>query len=106
MRSGTVALSAVRAASMRMRVASHNIANIGTVGFYPHDTVSEALADGGVAVTETRRRPPRHPRPAYSQRDFAGEIVTLMRAKHAYTANLAVIKTEDQNIGALIDVLA
>ena len=30
-RFGTVALPAVRAASMRMRVASHNIANLTTV---------------------------------------------------------------------------
>ena len=105
-RFGTVALPAVRAASMRMRVASHNIANLTTVGFFPHGTISEATPDGGVEVKEVSPRDPRYPRPSYTHRDVAGEIVTLMQAKHAYSASLAVIKTEDQTVGALIDVLA
>jgi hypothetical protein len=37
--------------------------------------------------------------------DLAGDMVDLLRARHEVRANLAVIRTADDTIGTLLDVL-
>lgn len=38
--------------------------------------------------------------------DLTGEITSQIEAKHTFSANLSVIKTKDENLGTLIDLIA
>jgi hypothetical protein len=38
--------------------------------------------------------------------DMAGNVVEVMKARHEVRANAAVVRTADETIGTLIDILA
>lgn len=91
----SIALSGMTAAQTQLNSAAHNIANLGTQGFVRQETAQQAQAQGGVSASV---------RPASAPGDsLVSDVVTLLQAKNAFIANLAVFKTQDKMAGALFD---
>lgn len=95
---GAIALSGMQAAQTRLRSGAHNIANGQTEGFRRELAQPVTRAGGGVDV--------RIERAATAGHALEADIVGQIESKHAFLANLAVFKTQDRTLGALIDALA
>ncbi|HET8869006.1 MAG TPA: flagellar basal body rod protein [Aquabacterium sp.] len=94
-----IALTGISAASLRMDVAAHNIANTETAHFR-RQQVSQAAeaALGGVKATLSFS--------AAEGDALANDLVQQKAASYEYIANLRVIKTQDQMTGSLLDMKA
>jgi flagellar basal-body rod protein FlgC len=109
------ALSALRAHEKKLDVAANNIANVNTDGFKKSRAVLQEADPSGVVVTISRVNTPGSPIPSMegsgeiresSNVDLAEEIVDLHTAKYGFQANLKTLKTEDEMLGSLFDILA
>ena len=121
------AIGGLRAASVRVAIASDNIANIGTTravddatynGFVPTKPV-QSSGLGGPQVTAKPVTPPfineynpSHPDAnsdgliGRANVDLAANIVELKQAEIAYKANAAVLRTAAELTGHLLDATA
>jgi len=108
------ALSALRALGDKLGVTSNNIANVNTDGFKKSRAVFEDASPSGVTVSISRVETPGAPLPVdretgeireSSNVAIEEEMVDLITTKHAYTANLNIIKTEEEMIGTLLDIV-
>ena len=91
-------ISGVRAAEERMSASAHNVANLNTEEARAlRVRLSERANRGGVdARTErTEERP-----------DLAEETVEQMSARNYLKANANAIRTQDEMLGTLLDILA
>ena len=94
----SIALSGLHAAQTRMSSSAHNIANAVTPGFRRQVVAQQTVPNGGVAATIER---------APSEGDaLAEDLVALKLAQHLFTANLKVLRTQDQMLGTLLDATA
>jgi flagellar hook protein FlgE len=100
-----ISASGLMDASLRLDVASHNIANSNTDGFIPDQVTSIAQSTGGVGgmvvlgnagMLEAKNTP--------SQTDYATEGINLLLAKHAFQANAQALKTQIQSERSLLNV--
>lgn len=91
----SIAGSGLNAAQTRLNASAHNIANTHTPGFKRQEVSQTAQPLGGtqasVATAELAGSAP------------VADVVTQLQAKNAFLANLAVFKTYDQTVGALLD---
>lgn len=94
------AAAGLAAASRQLDVAAQNTAHVNTEGYVPRD-VSLSEGPGGVQAVVVAPSPA-EPAPRV---DLASEAVDRLRAKHAYTANLALMKDDSERFEALLDVL-
>lgn len=92
-----IALSGLQAAQTRLDSSAHNIANLSTDGFRRQRTDTSTRAGGGVDRSVARAPEAGHA--------MIADMVGMVEAKHAYLANLAVFKADDQMQGALLDTL-
>ena len=90
-----ISLSGMNAAQTALDVAGHNIANLNTAGFRRQESVQAAAPQGGVSTTLRQAAEPG----ASLESDVVGEL----SAKNAFLANLAVFKTGNRMLGALLD---
>ena len=90
-----ISFSGMNAAQAALGAASHNIANLGTAGFRREQVRQSAAADGG--VTTSRMQSPQEGNAL--ETDLVGQLA----AKSHFLANLAVFKTNDRMMGALLD---
>jgi len=91
-------ISAVGAASMRMDVSAHNMANLNTEdALAQRVSLSARQNKGGVNadVYTTNRKP-----------DLLTETVEQINVDNYLQGNLEAIKTQDQMTGSIIDLLA
>ncbi|KOO70125.1 hypothetical protein JY440_19550 [Stenotrophomonas maltophilia] len=89
------ALGGMRAAQQGMQVATHNVANLATPDPQRLQLQRNAVAQGGVATAVTSTAP-----------DPGAPLGDLLAAKAevvAFAANAAVIRRQDQMLGALLD---
>jgi len=94
----SIALSGLHAAQTRMSSSAHNVANAVTPGFRRQVVAQQTVPNGGVATTVER---------APTQGDaLAEDLVALKLAQHLFTANLKVLRTQDQMLGTLLDETA
>jgi flagellar hook-associated protein FlgK len=94
----SIALSGLQAAQTSMSSSAHNIANAVTPGFRRQVVAQQTMPNGGVAATIQR---------APSEGDaLAEDLVALKLAQHLFTANLKVLRTQDQMLGTLLDETA
>lgn len=109
------ALSALGAFGTKLNVAANNIANVNTDGFKKSRAILQNTEPGGVTVSINRVDTPGWPLSPEdstaetresSNVELEEEIVNLTTTKQAYEANLKTIKTEDQMLGTLFDILA
>lgn len=128
----SIALSGLNAQKQRLEATASNVANATTTGTVPGaDSAAPAstvyrplnvsltsLAGGGVAATTTADEngysivyDPSSPHAngqgeiAAPNVDFIREMVSLLETKTAFKANLAVIRTQDEMTGELLDTL-
>lgn len=90
-----ISLSGMNAAQAVLGVSGHNLANLGTSGFRRQLVTQSTAADGGVSTSLTQASQEGNA----IESDLVGELV----AKNQFLANLAVFKTGDQMMGALLD---
>ena len=119
---GNIAVSGAQFQAKRLAASAHNVANAasGTVGTVSDDQQSRQVplrvegvsqAEGGV-----RGQPRPEPRPEMQETESRAdtferakevrieeEIARQREIKHSYSANLAVIRTEDRMLGTLLD---
>ncbi len=94
----SISLSGMNAAQTRMSTSAHNIANAMTEGFRGQDVVQQAVPDGGVSTAVVNA--------ADQQRAMETDVVQQLQAKNAFLANLAVFKSGNQTLGALLNTQA
>ena len=109
------ALSALGAYEKKLNVTADNIANVNTDGFKKSRAVLQEGNPSGVVVSISRVNTPGSPilppdgtgeiRES-SNVDLAEEIVDLHTTKYGFQANLKTLKTEDEMLGSLFDILA
>ncbi|GAB6176428.1 flagellar basal body rod C-terminal domain-containing protein [Desulfobaculum senezii] len=105
------AQSALSAFSTAQAVTANNIANVNTEEFMPSRTDFEERPDySGVAVADISQEGSAVPTaggvlpsPAPSQTDLAVEMTTLMSNQRAFEASAAVVRTQDEMLGTLLD---
>ena len=111
MQLGSIAASGLRAATTRLGVAAHNVANVSTDGYQPARTVALEERGGGVSARVERpevagvgRVSGEHDAEAGSgsEVDLGGETVQEMLAQRAFSANLAVLRTADEVASELV----
>jgi len=91
----SIALSGLQAAQTRLGSSAHNIANSMTPGFRRQIVAQQSAPNGG--VTTTIERAPE------AGDALAEDLVALKLAQHLFTANLKVLRTQDQMLGTLLD---
>ena len=130
-----IALSGLNAASRRLEVSASNVANSQTTGALPNADgtvpagaptaytplalVQTASAGGGVQTSVTTVTPPTtavfDPQASFANQDglvaapnvdLAQEFVGQLLASYSFAANVAVLKTNDQNTKSLLDITA
>jgi flagellar basal body rod protein FlgC len=93
-----ISLSGMQAAQTRLQASAHNIANAGTEDFHREEVVQEADPAGGVHAEVQRAAVPG---------DAAiTDAVAQIAARQDFLANLAVFKSSNQMLGALLDTQA
>ncbi|WP_282608011.1 flagellar basal body rod protein FlgC [Pelagibius sp. Alg239-R121] len=121
-------VSGLQAQSKRLAVSADNVANMSTAGtpgvtdgpdaaYAPKEVIQTTTAQGGVKA-ETRPVQPASV-PVYAPQNpladdegvveipnvsLEQEFVNQILAKRAYQANVAVIKTQDEMLGSLMDL--
>lgn len=83
---------------LRLDAAGNNIANSQTPGYRRQSVSQEEDSQGGVSTTVERAAEPGE--------NLAQDIVDQMSASYSFKANLRVVKTQDEMLGALLDVKA
>ncbi|MEM7197203.1 MAG: flagellar basal body protein [Pseudomonadota bacterium] len=117
------ALSGLQAAQLRVNVAANNIANAFSVSpdpnsgeqaqvYTPRQVIQSYTATGGTTASTRVVQPPAIPvlrtdnSVGYHPNvDFAQEAINLRVAEHSYRANAAVLRAQNRNFDALLDIL-
>ncbi len=96
----SIGSSGLQAAQLRLDASANNVANMNTPGYRRQAVAQQAVADSaGVRATVQRQQ----------EADGVAlekEAVEQMSATYAFKANLQTIKTQDEMMGALLDVKA
>jgi flagellar hook-associated protein FlgK len=99
----SIAISGMNAATVRLDVAAHNIANAQTPDFQRQEAVQQTVAGGGVATTVVTQPPPTPPKlPTGSL--FLGDAVQQLEALYAFKASQKVVQTQQEMLGVNLDV--
>ena len=97
-----IAQSGLEAASTRVNVSAHNVANALTDGFVPSQVTAAEQAGGGVTTAVSRASDPLAEARADqallapSRTDLVTEVVAQQAATRLYQANVASLKTADE----------
>jgi flagellar hook-associated protein FlgK len=98
-----IGLSGMRAAQQRLDTHAHNIANAATPGFQRQTVVQTAQPGTGGVNTAVRREPASGAEfGALSAEDLVGQRMSL----YSFAANLKTVQTQDDMLGALLDIRA
>lgn len=110
------ALSAVHAYGRKLTATADNIANVNTDSFKRNRTSLSEAENGGVRAVIQKDRSPGPPNPLAANRpeipneqsnvNIAEELVGLTSTTVAYKANLQTIRTEDDMMGSLLNIVA
>lgn len=108
----SIPLSGLRVAETRLAATANNIANVNTPGYRPRTVGLSEQSGGGVAAEAPRVDNLPQPADTLELSDaaqlpsgvnVATEAVNTIADTAAYTANAAVIRVEDDLLGALLD---
>lgn len=94
----SIAVSGAHAASTRMDVAAHNVANAQTPNFHRQVVHQQSQETAGVVTSVGKAEE--------IGADLAAELIAQIAASYAYKANLKTIQTQDQMMGSLLDLKA
>jgi flagellar hook protein FlgE len=93
-----IAFSGMNAATARLGVSAHNVANVQTVGFRRQQLQQQTQAGGGVTTSVTQAEE--------AGSDLAADAVQQMTALYSFKANLRTVQVEHDMLGSLLDVKA
>lgn len=93
----SIASSGMQAASTRLNVSAHNVANADTPNFQ-RQVVHQSQETAGVVASVGKSEE--------IGVDLAAELVEQQAASYAYKANLRTIRTQEELMGSLLDVKA
>ncbi|MDR2104426.1 MAG: hypothetical protein LBP51_01585 [Deferribacteraceae bacterium] len=101
------ASSALRAYTEVLNTSARNVANINTEGYTPQRT---RLSEGSSGVRATVESVPRTVNTVnnvnnVSKVDYASEAVEQIISLRAFEANASVIRTADEMLGSLINII-
>jgi flagellar basal body rod protein FlgG len=91
----SIALSGMNAAQTQLQASAHNVANLATSGFRRQEVVQTAQSGGGVSTQTVQA--------AVVGSSLETDVVAQLQAKNSFLANLAVFKTSNTLMGALLD---
>lgn len=91
----STSLAGMGVAQDRLSASAHNVANLGTEGFRRQQVVATASAPAGVTASVATAAEP--------GASLESDVVEQLGARNAFLANLAVFKTHDRMLGALLD---
>lgn len=94
----SIAISGMNAATTRLGVASHNVANALTPAFRRQQLLQQSQPGGGVAAQVTQANEPGN--------DLAADMVQQKVALYSFQANLRTVQVEHEMLGSLIDLRA
>ena len=94
----SIATSGMNAAQLNLQASAHNIANSATEGFRREEMVQQADPAGGVDTRVERAAVPGD--------QMVADAVDQIAAKQEFMANLAVFKSSNNLLGALLDTKA
>lgn len=101
-------LSGLRAAQQRLDSQAHNIANLATPGFQ-RQTVVQTAQPGTGGVNTAVRQAATASGPA-GEADFgahlAEDLIGQRTSLYSFAANLKTVQTQDDMLGALLDIRA
>ncbi len=109
-----VALSGIQAGGRVLGASAHNIANAQTENFKRTQATLEESPSGGVLVSLSQDQRPGPQLPTgddpFSFRqgsnvELEEEIVNTLQATHLVEANLASIRTQDEVLGSILDII-
>ena len=108
-------LSAISAFNKKMQVTANNIANVNTNEFKKSRAVLSEGENGGVKVDINKVETPGYPTQELrgdeqietetSNVDLTEEFGESIVTQHAYNANLKIIKSQDEMLGTLLDII-
>ncbi|HET7794125.1 MAG TPA: flagellar basal body rod protein [Rhizobacter sp.] len=93
-----IAFSGMNAATVRLSVSAHNVANAATPAFKRQQVVQATQEGGGVSTSLTQSEG--------QGTDLAAEAVEQMSSLYAFKANLRTVQVEHEMLGSLLDVKA
>ncbi len=94
----SIAISGMNAATTRLGVSAHNVANAVTPAFRRQQVLQQTQAGGGVSTSVT------HVEATGS--DLAADAVDQMTALYSFKANLRAVQVEHEMLGSLLDLRA
>lgn len=90
-----ISLSGMNAAQTSLGASAHNIANLATGGFRRQLVAQATTSSDGVTTSLTQASEPGNA--------IEADMVGQLAAKNSFLANLAVFRTSDKMLGALLD---
>jgi flagellar hook protein FlgE len=90
-----ISLSGMNAAQTSLDASAHNIANVATGGFRRQLVAQATTSPDGVTTSLTQASEPGNA--------IEADMVGQLAAKNSFLANLAVFRTSDKMLGALLD---
>ena len=94
----SIAISGMNAATTRLGVSAHNVANAQTPAFRRQQVLQQTQAGGGVSTSVTQAEAPGS--------DLATDAVDQMTALYSFKANLRSVQVEHEMLGSLLDIRA
>lgn len=91
----SIALSGMQAAQSQLQASASNVANLATP-HYRRQEVQQTPQTGGGVQTQTVRA-------ERAGSSLETDVVAQLQAKNSFLANLAVFKTSNTLVGALLD---
>jgi flagellar hook-associated protein FlgK len=104
---GLSGMPGLRSAQQRLDTHAHNIANSVTPGFQRQTVVQTAQPGTGGVTTAVRREPASGAEfGALSVEDLPEDLVGQRMSLYSFAANLKTVQTQDDMLGALLDIRA
>ncbi|HEY0818835.1 MAG TPA: flagellar basal body rod protein [Rhizobacter sp.] len=94
----SIAISGMNAATTRLGVSAHNIANAVTPVFRRQQVLQQSQPGGGVATQIAQASTPGS--------NLAADLVQQKVALYSFKANLKTVQVEHEMLGSLIDLKA
>jgi len=94
----SIALSGIQAASTRLNVSAHNVANANTPDFQRQVVVQQSQETAGVITSVGQAEE--------LGVHLASELVAQRAASYDFKANLRSIRTQEEMMGSLLDIRA
>jgi flagellar hook protein FlgE len=97
-------ISGVKAAAIRHAVSANDIANINTPGYNQATVLQTDASPSGTRIASLAKTP--NPNPDLSGTDLVEEVKEQKISKNDFSANLKVIKIQDEMTKDILDIFA